>query len=476
MKIFVQLGLIAGLYFLIPFSMATGITINKYLAYFLVFLISVLNVLFFRKSTLQVLVLFVFAIIVQSTLIYRMYIAGYIVVDVGGLFILFSYLSNIAMGSHTKVPNTAKLFITVFLFLSLASTSIAFINGADLKSELIAIQIYVLFAIAFMLFGIQIRQLPNFSQMKLERIFSIITICVSFLYMFAIFTGVNIEDVRSGGQVSKTSATYFRYGGVFSNVNVQSAFLTGGMIYGMFLYIRKSSTLDKLLGSLAFTMGMTANIMSGSRMALICLVLLVLMFLVYQRKRIKEVAHFLIGVGFAIMILAAQNASKILTMFNRSYRRIDEKGGSDQRIDIWSCALESIQENLLGMGVSTDIFSSYMDQCLGNVLGNPHNTFLGVIVHLGIPGAIFISVCTFFLIKTTLRLLLQAKTNEYVANIFFLSVVLFFGMTEAFIFTLHKLHFIYFFVIGLVLGGPIFKVYISSNLKQNNLKKSLANE
>jgi len=468
MKTAIQVALIMAIMLAILFSLQTGISINKYISYVVVSMVAVISLTLFRKDMMQVFVMLLFLVIVHRVFIYRTYL-GPVPLEIGILFVIASYFVNIVtMRQKTRIQPSVKLLIAAFFLLSVISSSMAIINGLNIEEEFIAFQVYVLWAIIFMLYGIQVRQLQSYSQITLERIFAIITIGVSFLHMFSLFTGSNIEFVRSDAVVWKTDVTrYFRYSGLFGNVNIQSAFLVGGMTFGMFLYNRKSSLQDTIIGASAFVAGLVSCVMSGSRASFLASMLLVFMFIFYNRKRLNEIMHFIIGVGVASMALAATQASNIVTFFNRSIKRIDAKDSYDQRLELWECTVDLIPDYPLGMGIHYQGYWNNIESCLGGRAANPHNSILDFAVHQGIPGLLIVSICLFFLCRKQLKLLFNGEKDEYASNIFFLTIVLFFGMSEAFIFNLNKLHLIYFFIIGITVGGID---VISSNKNERTLK------
>jgi len=79
MKTAVHITLIMAIVFAILFSLATGITINKYISYVVVSMIAVISLTLFRKDMMQVFVMLLFLVIIHQVLIYRRYFGGYVV-------------------------------------------------------------------------------------------------------------------------------------------------------------------------------------------------------------------------------------------------------------------------------------------------------------------------------------------------------------------------------------------------------------
>lgn len=450
----VQWALILGLFLLIPVALSAGYTVSKAISYPLVGMLAVYNLATDRNSMMQVLVAFFILLIVERLYMYNLTIGLFSVKPVA-LFVVARLIRNAFLpNDFIRDRNKGTLLIVVLSVTATLSFLLAILSGADVRMELNALQRHFLTSMLFLLFGIQIRHSANYSQIDIQRTFALMVLGVSSLHLFANFTGINLEYIRGDGAGYKFGS-YFRYGGVFGNVNVQSIFLIGGMSFALFLVADSRRKLDKLLGSMAFVMGMVSILISGSRMGLAMLPLLILIFLFIYRTRIKKLMSTMIGIAVAAMILAGYQASNILTYFNKSMARVEEAGSESGRMVLWPCVVELLPSWPLGMGLSSDLFSEEISQCIHGSVANPHNLLLDFGVHLGIVGLLFFMFYLVVIGRIFCRIACDRHRHEIVDASSFLAItmMLLYGFSEAYAFNLHKLHAFFFFIIGLGIGA-----------------------
>ena len=173
-----------------------------------------------------------------------------------------------------------------------------------------------------------------------------------------------------------------RFAGLYSDPNYFTINIIICCVLTIALYEKKIISLIPFALSiflLAFFIGK-----SGSKSALIMLIIPILVFFRLMRKTQNYIILFISFVAI-LVILYLMNLGKI-SLFEGAIRRftIDSKGGIDQlstgRYNIWVKYFEHFKTNLTGVIVGNGISADYLEKSA------THNTYIDLIYQLGIIG------------------------------------------------------------------------------------------
>lgn len=189
----------------------------------------------------------------------------------------------------------------------------------------------------------------------------------NFEYMLTGTQGIYLQRIQVGGVLPTEAATV-------------SIFLLGYMLYSIRVGFLR------LLSSVFAFLAVSFIVYTGSKGAIICLIIVFLIFIIISRKTIgsKSIFYFLSFLIFAVpFILFYENFKSIIFLSRFSTESF--LYGTDSRVDIYSLLLTLIQENpLWGVGIG-QFFKQYY-------INVAHHNYLGIAAEMGIPAAIFFTI------------------------------------------------------------------------------------
>lgn len=234
-----------------------------------------------------------------------------------------------------------------------------------------------------------------------ERVFRAMAIVLGLSAIYSLFTGVMPEGVE---QTVMVSTDFERLRGTFKNPNALGLIaMQVAIILRYWADCEKRPAHAKILTILFFLIGFTA-LLSGSRASV--LGLFVGLF-VYFRLKYKIKGSTLPAIWNFVFLISVLVLSVFMFFpeFFEGLLRVDSSGRLEMWKATWELALRSPMYGV-GFGGSDGLFamySYYMNVLMGTYFSGPHNSFLHLMVDVGIIGLVLAMVPFFLVIRKALR-------------------------------------------------------------------------
>ncbi len=174
--------------------------------------------------------------------------------------------------------------------------------------------------------------------------------------------------------------------------NYLAAYLVGPAVFSLVLYFK----LSKKVFIYAFIFIAVGILLTGSRAALLALILALLPYTFYIRKRVNN--RLLFGVVIVLFFVIFVTLSLTSDIFSRFKISGLFDGSNYRRVELWGNAWEAImQRPIFGYGITPS--SQIIGEATGEY-GPAHNTFLEIWLQTGMIGLFFMF---FFIIMPVLR-------------------------------------------------------------------------
>jgi O-antigen ligase len=224
-------------------------------------------------------------------------------------------------------------------------------------------------------------------------IVTIITMLLNFIRLFLVFDIPGLNDQATGWDITRQSTLF----GYLARIRILGFI---GLSCFLFLLCFRSLNFPKSIRFMLYTISILAIVLSGERAPFISMIIALLVFFLIKRK----IAKMLSLAFIALTILVSSSlfmhdlplVAKRTFAFSLAEDSIDA-GSLAGRLNLWRTVLNVALESPIvgiGFGREWEYIPYTMDPELRNVVGNPHNDYLDIFMHLGIIGLLFyLSLC-----------------------------------------------------------------------------------
>ncbi len=256
--------------------------------------------------------------------------------------------------------------------------------------------------------------------------------CRQIIAVIAVATLVNLATAHFFMQTTSSDRLALSWGGTIANSNDLAAHLLLVLPFVLFYVIRPGSNLAvRVVGVLAIAIGLYQVLHTGSRGALVALVVTTLFILITGTGRQRVAVAVLAPLTFvALFSLIPASTWKRLTSFSESSTASEEalESGEARQYLFRQSLIYTAQRPLFGVGPGQ--FSSYEGGSMASqgLRGNwheTHNTYTQVSSECGIPALIFYVLAlgsTFGLLRKIRKSATVAGQQEFVAAVFCITV------------------------------------------------------
>lgn len=158
-----------------------------------------------------------------------------------------------------------------------------------------------------------------------------------------------------------------------------------GVILVLLVGLIVTLTSNNLLNYLYLTAGLAASLMTGTRSAMIVIIVMILIYALRETRR----NLFLIAIGVSLLMIYAYPIVKEMIEAREELSKMQGIDLTSGRTDRWDEAFILMKKNSLGyvfgMGGGTVPINSFQNL---QFLSSPHNAFIGLLFQFGIPGFI----------------------------------------------------------------------------------------
>ncbi len=454
--------------FLLFFLRTFGGLQSRYALYFFAGPV-ILFILFNIKSIfIKVTLPLFFIIFIENIVISSVPVAGF--VRIGGALIL-ALIALLSIYNYQKMEKLPRLFDAQW-FVYFVFIVISFIIGITTHPELFGLNVEALLTYYIEFFLYFYLGYQAFRNVKTASDFMTLLVIFGALsaggHIFSMLTGINLELVRGESAVAASrdlSEGNWRYGGFFGNVNTMSAFYVMLVPAAVYLVFNSKTLIVKILAGISIGAMIISLLMGASRGGLLFVVLNTFIILFFMKISVKNIFTGLITAAVLIIVLNSVLDSFFTEFIDRAFEEMNRKGTDSPREVIWYFTMGIIQENPLGLGLSTFNFSDALRKA-GNIFwANPHNMYLEMTTQTGIGGLLLFLTIIGRIIWSVIKAL--GRTDDYqerTALVTALSVIMGFmimGFTEPVFRNQYKLNHIF----GIVSGLSLF---LSHKVVQNS--------
>jgi O-antigen ligase len=218
------------------------------------------------------------------------------------------------------------------------------------------------------------------SYMITEKEFNILK---TFVLIGGIFAGILLVfNFATGHNYYSSTRTTIEYGGMLANPNSWSISLLMPVSICVGMIITRESKTEKALFILIFLVMLFGLIATGSRKTLLGVGTILIVYNIFSKKKITSG----IIVAAAVFVVLSCAPDYIIARFGNAFQ---DRGSG--RLDIWYVGWKALENYwLCGAGLSNfplayNQYSIYAPHYEGFTRG-PHNTYLSILVELGIVG------------------------------------------------------------------------------------------
>lgn len=320
----------------------------------------------------------------------------------------FEHVDILQSGGTFTLAKLLGIFVAIFFWLHIPTQNLRFTDKASLRnsspvlifilffcvqnllnfSEYSATLIDVGFLLNIFIFLVLQRYL-KFDLLLVERCLSALAIG-ALLSCFLLILGVGLE-INDDGRHTIFGANHNELAFKFT--------LAFGVYLSMFE--RESKWSSRVLLTMTLLMLAYGVTLTGSRSALLSILLIGSVFTFANQKVSKFGKAFIFGALSSVVVFQITRSAELLARFTFATTAGGENDALGGRILLWGTIIELIQDApLLGVGRSGYEHAIYL--AAGKVL-NPHNVILETLVYTGIVGTAVLAVFFKRLASTSLK-------------------------------------------------------------------------
>lgn len=298
------------------------------------------------------------------------------------------------------------IFFTLFLLLAIISlmylSNISVSSGLRLIANLSILFVYYLFAKALLL-----RKSPEHF-VAIILIASLVYVCLSLLVYFeARFNIIGISDYLKSQSLGfvMSGAKRIRMSGLEIDPNFFVLYLTPGLILSIWIILNKKAVLNKKLCYAVFLLSFICVNLSLSRAGILINSTFIVLILLVVFKRITF-RHLFIS-SIIIIVILGVFYQEIMSRFNLLETEFETVGMG--RYSLLLFGLDLFKQNPF-WGLGFNQFAEYFAISYGEIRYS-HNTYLSILVELGLVGLTLYLAFIFIIIKDLYKISSKVPEN-----------------------------------------------------------------